>query len=241
MKVKNVFADNIRMILSRTMLAVMVIAAAVNFAACGDDDDDNNSGGGSINPPINNGTTSLTVSVENGADLTNISTVIAAEEDVIFSDTADFNGGNFTLHLKTPTVFEPIMDEAVEGINISDMQTQIAVFYYLTCLNASGNITAILQYGLGDTQVFFMYADRDCDMIGSFSESSEGVTYNFNSDISLKKGWNKIYTTSILGTGMEVNTTITTTEVSGMKWIAAGSYFYPQSAKVKKPAIFGHR
>jgi len=64
------------------------------------------------------------------------------------------------------------------------------------------------------TEVLFMYADRDVRVIGSQKEiSDEGEEYIEIWNVSLKKGWNKVYATQHENRGE-----ISTQAVSDMNW-----------------------
>ncbi|MDR0437085.1 MAG: hypothetical protein LBH22_02145 [Bacteroidales bacterium] len=131
---------------------------------------------------------------------------------------SNYSNGNFTLTLPIldPKTLEVLAEDAPQGIKISDEKAKIGTVYRedFHAYNNSGNKVGEFFYGKYDgdfiTSVSFMYADRDVTITGSVNDDGFVATYN----VSLKKGWNKVYMTTDNRTKAEISTK----EVSGVKW-----------------------
>ena len=81
-------------------------------------------------------------------------------------------------------------------------------------------------------EVSFWYTDRDVRITGkdSYFDEYDEITYTYNLDISLKKGWNTVYWTGKVNSS---TTSVSNNPVSGLKWYFEED-FYPDYYKKKQ-------
>jgi len=208
-------------------LTAAAIAAAVVFAGCKKDDDDK-----LVSDAFDG---KITATVENGAAYNSQFSMVAA---VVYTDTepwyeilatGTYANGGFTITLpatldaKYLETFEEFSEDGIPaGINVSDKNAKVLSGLSLAAANSNGSSNSGLIYGkVGSnsyTMVTFMYADRDVTVTGSYKEELEGgYTDEEHANVSLKKGWNRVYMTST-ETKTSDKSEITTKPVSGVKW-----------------------
>ncbi|MDR1848322.1 MAG: hypothetical protein LBR17_09465 [Bacteroidales bacterium] len=197
-----------RGIMSKTLCYVMIATAIVSFSSCSDDDDDNNNGGGTTGQ-----FTSLQVNLANGSQYTDIATVVAGDLYEPYSNVANYNNGNFTLQMLTPATEDLYLfaEYAPSEVTFSDANVKVAMFDDIACYDANADQIADISYHSSHGEVTFIYADRDCNITGTYSEED----YINNCNLQLKKGWNKMY---MFANADETVMTVTTTAQSGFQW-----------------------
>jgi len=201
-------------------LTAAAIAVAIAAAGCDKDDDDK-----LVSDAFDG---KITAIVENGAAYNSQFSAVAA---VVYIDTVPwyeifaigtYANGGFTITLPaTPNAkYLQAFEEAPASINVSDKNAK-AMSLSLVASNSAGNNSSDLIYGkVGSnsyTRVAFMYADRDVTITGSYKEEEDGYTYEEHDNVSLKRGWNRVYVT-VTETETSEKAELTTKPVSGVKW-----------------------
>jgi len=174
-----------------------LLAAGVVFSGCEKDKDD-----GLVSSAFDG---KITATLEKGGETYNylnskvnkVSAEIGRDEEILASGT--YANGGFTLTLPQPTAkyFETNGDEndaPVAGINVSDKNAKISepIKDIIAYDSVSYDYGDELYYGKVDknseTEVSFMYADRDVTITGSSQDEYNGIKYETLYSISLKKG-----------------------------------------------------
>jgi hypothetical protein len=121
--------------------------------------------------------------------------------------TANYSNGGFLMNLpaKMHNHFlkpvESIFAEKIipDGVSVSDPNAKVIpvdfLFAFKSC-NKTGHFD--YEYDVDDydyTLAWYVYADRDFGITGSYSYASENSIDFYSYDISLRKGWNEVYTT----------------------------------------------
>ena len=192
-----------------------LFAAFIIFNGCDDKEDEpsGNTGNSAFDGKI-------TAKVENWNDYKSIVSKVSVDitkEDIVFG-TVTNDGFSLTL---PKTINDGYLDNidlySSSEVKISDMQAHFFEVwdFYIEGYNSDDEYVGRFKYMKENTNlttsVSFFYVDRDVTITGSDKWNI------FN--VSLKKGWNKVYTTEDDNGG---RTEISTKEVSGLKW-----YFEP--------------
>jgi len=220
-----------------TLSGVLLAAGAV-FSGCNKDKDDD-----LVSSPFD-GTITATLEKGEGYDYFNpkvnkVSAVIWGEDyEEVELATGTYANGGFTITLPaTPNakfLNSLEMEDAPDGIIVSDKNAKVLM------LNEESIIAYIsvdyeneLVCGKVDknfiTTVCFVYADRDFTITGSYKEVEKGYTYEEHDNVSLKKGWNRMYTTAT-ETETSEKIEVTTKPVSGVKWYFEDDFHALRSA-----------
>jgi len=177
----------------------------------------------------------ITAIVENGDDFNSVIERVEItnhyfEENIndwvlYVCGSGSYSGGGFeiiltqTLNYKALKNIESLFN-SVENLNISDKTAVfVSVGPSMICAFASNNFIGNFSYYKEDdenhTQAFFIYVDKDVNIVGSAIDDISRGKYPVK--MPLKKGWNVLYHTSTLKVPRAV-VEYTTKEVSGLKW-----------------------
>jgi hypothetical protein len=203
----------VQKVMSKTLCSVMIATAIVSFSSCGgDDDEENNNGGGTT------GTfTSLQVNLANGSQYSGIAKVVAGNLYKPYSNVADYNNGNFTLEMLTPAAEDLFLyaEGAPSTITFSDANVKVAIFNTIRCYDTNDYEIGYIFLEMnnsGEEDVEFVYADRDCNVVGTFSDY-DNIAYDYS--LQLKKGWNKMY---FMFANADETVIVTTTAQPNFQW-----------------------
>jgi hypothetical protein len=238
-----------------------VLTAGMVFTGCNKDDED----GGTSALADNK----ITATVVNGASYSSAVDNVKAlmneyeeyDEDLgryvwtgYTAGSGAYTSGGFTISL-TATIEAQYLGsevEAEEGITISDPAVKIGYVEHIIAYKSDvevGDFTYCNYDPNGDEPAsgadgYYLYVDRDVNITGSESNTSNGYTETYTANMSLKKGWNIVYDTWNYNEAAKTATYTTKTGAapSGMKW-----YFYPDielsslSAKAASPRAAGRK
>ncbi|GHT48709.1 hypothetical protein AGMMS49982_00540 [Bacteroidia bacterium] len=209
-KIKNVF-----------LLAAMAVSAG--FVGCNKEDDDvviqsSVVSGGTIRETIPVGSTEID------------SVTFEVKGEVLAKGTYVDGVLTITLPATLDSKYFPSDANFGEGVTVSDPNVKVygddefPIYAYKYGIKVGkfdyGDETGTI---IDDAGLY--YADRDVTITGTSTRTDDGWTYITNFNVSLKKGWNKMFFT-----GSENETTktrtdnVTTTEPSGLKWFFSPSY-----------------
>ena len=124
-------------------------------------------------------------------------------EDIIIA-TAPFTNGGFKMTLPK-TIDERLlssMSDVPPGITVSNQNLKAASIEEFVAFKNDLRVGEFWCVGFGfqgevESRLNYTFADRDCKISGSSTETYWEYTYIDNYDIDLKKGWNIIYMTQI--------------------------------------------
>jgi len=193
------------------VIIIALFALLAVFSACNGDDDENGK---------NDDGFKITASVENGNAYNSTISTVKAFSDIDCTGTdcrviasAAYTNGSFTLTLPaTPPVrfLWDIADFFSQNLEISNRNAKVAHIDAPSAYSSNGEWVGNFAYSKSDnnsyTYAYYMYADMDVTITGSLSG-------NLEFDLSLKKGWNIVY--SIDESDIEKRTTQV---ISGLKW-----------------------
>ena len=194
----------------------MIAVAAVLFSGCSKDNDNDNLVSGAFNGTV-------TANVDGGAGLT-VNAVLAVNEPEYDPNTGNYYGnsvgdwvnftnGSFTISLPTSGIKRSYLTDATDffeyfmkagdrgNLKVSDVGVGVmdVDFIGLYIDENDAYVTGIFLYATANKSVtcMFVYADGDVD-----------VTGGANVNVSLKKGWNRVY----------LSDKLTTKAPDGLKW-----------------------
>jgi hypothetical protein len=211
----------------KNIFTLMILAAAIAFAACGEDEGGKGDDGGSSAIPNN----TVTVAVENGASYSGeIDTVKLVIERGGMHVIASFpySGGNFTITLPASVddeYLDPMdMDDLPSGITTSNRDVKGGAAYLYAY--KSGQLVGDIYRGTAQSERYFygylLYLAGDVSITGTGTDGDYTTEYRVNG----KKGWNMWYTTR----GTNLTSRLVTTEApTGAKW-----YFLEYDEPVEK-------
>ena len=159
----------------------------------------------------------------------------------------NFTNGGFMITLPTSSEIHSITDGiqnmmnsnewrydrfyVPEDVNVNNPYANSQTVAITIVASKSGEDFGIFTYENRNKNIegVLIYADSDITLNGTSSEmtyTEDGITYYYEYNISLKKGWNFVYailTSSAMS--KTANVLITTTPQSGMKWYFSENYF----------------
>jgi hypothetical protein len=216
-------------------------AVSVVFVGCDKDDDEEGAG-------IENGgfDGKIQATVSTGSVAVDAVKAFVSNEGEDYYEVASgkYENGGFTINLPATVpakYLEQLFDDGIpKSIKISDTNAKAAAFFGIEAYKGEDEVGSF-YYDLevndySSIEAFFIYADRDVTITGSWTETDEEdwtstETYN----VSLKKGWNKMYEKH---TASETNQTetseVTTTELGGLKWSFYSHFYYEESASIRQ-------
>ena len=189
------------------MTCLALLMAVVIFGGCGNDDDDKG-GSGVFDRKI-------TAQVENGSNYNSLIKSVKAisrygddGENEYVHVQGSYSNGSFTLTLPQTVnnLYLWNIEKEFQSAEINNKSANIMILRQFFCYNSNDEFVGWIYQQKEATsshiRLIYIYVDRDVTVSGSI--------YN----MTLKKGWNKVYDTYSSGT----NTGCTTEEVSGLKW-----------------------
>jgi hypothetical protein len=218
----------------KNLFWLAVMAVSVVLVSCDKEDDGPSTPFSIIEATVVNGET-----YNSKIDVAKVS--LNATE--IASGKYEKGGFKITLPETLPAQYlKNLTDGAPQGIKISDTNAKIAVFETIGAYK-DGQRVGTFEYYSTSVQAWFMYADRDANVTGSETKNSDDwkniETYN----MSLKKGWNTIYSKSTESESTKTYTTeVTTKAPSELKWYfdedeSESSYSQAKMAKSNNKTI----
>ncbi|MDR1347065.1 MAG: hypothetical protein LBJ63_01350 [Prevotellaceae bacterium] len=148
--------------------------------------------------------------------------------------TANYVNGGFMMtlpakvddHLLTPITSAFRNETIPDGVTVTNPNAKILGINFLFAFK-SGNQIGRFEYGYEiddshSTLVWYVYADRDVSITGSYSyiaDDPSSTKYSYSYNFSLKKGWNEHCT--IYGYSeedKESTTSLSNTKPNGLKW-----------------------
>jgi hypothetical protein len=212
-------------------ILIAAMLACSLMVACGDDDN----GDGWFNGTISG-------TVENANEFPNVrriaATISFSEDDRISLAYGNFSNGRFTITLPQTMdarYLEDISDFSFIDAgklpdNISNRNARLGTFWNLIGISSSSGafswddwVTEV-KYGKlhddGDwlsTWVRFVYSDSNVTITGSHTERGTSWEETYSYDLSLKRGWNRIYCTYKYESGSELYS-FSSKSVSGLRW-----------------------
>ncbi|MDR2650974.1 MAG: hypothetical protein LBC68_01490 [Prevotellaceae bacterium] len=229
--------------MKKIFLTIACICAGLMFSSCGSDNDDNN--------PTSQDFVIDARNVENGNDYSLLIDSVKAitnydRHDYITPNdivaTTNYINGGFIMTLPSFIAnVMPIKDiwggTIPNTININDPNAKVLIINDLLAYKAGEEIGDFKWINIGDPRwvidghfsyVEYVYADRDITINGTHSTSgvgdiNDGKESTAFDNLSLKKGWNEIYSVYSQVSENESLTVRSNTKPAGLKWI-----FYPR-------------
>ncbi len=204
-KFKNVF-----------LLAALAVSA-VSFTSCDKESDNENENNNNNNNTQTADTLVISatgVTLPNGETVNTVKALVSGTVSVIATGT--YANGGFTLTLRTPTAaqVDTVKKSMASTITVTPADAKGTRVDEIRAYSGETLVGSFHHYkrdGGVTTSVTFYYVDKATILNGSATDS-DGITMNF-SNLSLQKGWNKVYQTV---NGQTVG--FTTTEPAGLAW-----------------------
>ena len=207
------------------IVAMIIACLAVIFVtSCNKDDDD----------PATSAVKTITAQVEGGSNLNSKIDEVRVfasyrsgnswnEEEIA---KGAFANGSFTINLPDPLASKFLAvwneDNVGEGISVSNKSvkmTEGANGVWFVAYKGGVQVGEI-YYESNNFEAWLIYVDSNVDITGSNSENYDDWTVNHIFSMSLKTGWNFVYSSYSENTTSKTETfTTTTTEPSGLKWV----------------------
>ncbi|GHT19880.1 hypothetical protein AGMMS4957_05170 [Bacteroidia bacterium] len=128
----------------------------------------------------------------------------------------DYDKGRFILNL--PLIVEdkhlrPIVDGLSGGVQVSNVNAKFVSFETIGAYSTNRGSVGNLLYCKDNARMEFWYVDSDVNITGSLSKEVDGDIRNGKFNLSLKRGWNKVY----LKAGKSSNE-YASKKLSGLTW-----------------------
>ena len=160
---------------------------------------------------------------------------VSFDEGETWAKTAPISNGKFRMKLPIPAAHYLIpleIEEYPDKIDVSDKNAKVGSTTFSVrkddqieiLMLRDPNILPLFGAGVGAS---YIYADRNVNVSGSVDEKDErsGISFKWEVDQKLKKGWNTVVVTS---SGFQSGTWITTSKTdnvpSNLVWVAIGAY-----------------
>jgi len=202
--------------LLKKLALLPLFCGLVLTSACSNDDENGND----IPTSWFDGT--ITATVVNGNDYNDLIRRIVAlcvENNEEIASGTWLNGGfSITLPATLPNdMLFSLYEEAGAGVIISNRDAKIIETVAFLAFDSEGHNVGVLIYGDLEIMVAFTYADRDVTVTGGFTNDDFGFSFSVTHNVSLKRGWNKVFGTErTTETGIEVSTS--TQPINGLRW-----------------------
>ena len=172
------------------------------------------------NDTLDTALTSLDIKIENGNDFNDLIDevrLVVSIGDVHTIATAKYLNGGFKADLPATmpdNLLRRLIDTGIDdGVTVSNPDakcTSIIIYAY----NADGRRIGKISCLKENTEMTFLYADSDVTASGNLETGRTTTSIN----ISLRKGWNKVYVTINELADEKYESVMTTTEPGSMKW-----------------------
>ncbi|KAA6337093.1 hypothetical protein EZS27_014805 [termite gut metagenome] len=229
---------------------LMAMAVAVMASGCDKLEEDGTKGGDTSTPFVIQATVST-----GGVAVDTVKAFIWQYDEATDTESSFevasgvYKNGGFTLNLPAtvPAQYLQFWGENVpDGINISDSNAKGASLGDIEAYKGTERVGEFEQWVRinANTEIRsqFMYVDRDVTITGSYTEKYGDWIETEIDNLSLKKGWNKVYVKHVESEINKTSTTeVTNTEPGGLQWHFENDWYdvQPQAAKsVAKRRIF---
>jgi hypothetical protein len=217
----------------KNIFTLMILAAAIAFAACGEDDNGNGDGEKHGTPGSSAISGKIDIKVENGASynsaIDSVHWRIWNKEGYSYYTVAKaaYANGEFTLNLPASlpdaSLFPFFEDgEIPDGVNVSNPNVKKTVPDYIDAYKwdseggYNDNVGSFYHGTANKTwKGYLLYVTGDVIITGSYTETAEAGTYTIKFNINAKKGWNILYQG---WDTYEDPSTFTTEAPAGAKW-----------------------
>jgi hypothetical protein len=191
------------------------------FNSCNDDEDGDENDAGTIQATVSTGNVAV-----DAVKILWWDHYGYADEEVIAS--GEYNNGGFSINLPgtVPAKYlEGLFagDEVPQGITVSNDKVKGFTVGELEAYKGDENVGEFWYGHESETtwnRLIFIYVDGDISINGTYSEE-DGDDWTYTQtfkNLSLKKGWNKVYVTESKTNNVEVNV-FTNSEPAGLKWV----------------------